>query len=80
MPKKKKTREQKIIADRRHKIIAPSLEKPSAASVPLRKIPTAKSVISTSSYSYLNSDLIKTLILTSSIIIIEIVFRYIFGA
>lgn len=80
MPKKKKTREQKISADKRRRIEIPasksapsisthSYTKPEALS-PAQTINRA-TTITTSGYSYLVSDLTKTVLLTIGIIIVE---------
>lgn len=85
MPKKKKTRKQKTLADTRHKeyIIEP-LQKILPENEPQKTYtpqPIVKQAIITSHYSYLYSDLLKTLIITISIIIAEVILRYFaFGA
>ena len=98
MPKKKKTRKQKIIADVRHKqyvdqpITAKidSLTQIKSENMPIETKPNYKQqtpyapqqnlnqAITTSHYTYLYSDLLKTLILTFSIIIAELLIRYLF--
>lgn len=81
MPKKKKTREQKISADKRRKIEIPSAKSTPPAithSYNSEVIPTAQpttkvTAITTNDYAYLVSDLIKTVLLTTGIIIAEYV-------
>lgn len=83
MPKKKKTRKQKIIADMIHKTVKmPSLqavpqlpEEPKVESKPQTIVKT----IATSSYQYLYSDLFKTIVLTISIIAGELVLGHLFA-
>lgn len=86
MPKKKKTRKQKIIADMRHKVAAerPEIEykpQPSAdmGQPQLDRVQhSSTQTIDASRYQYLNSDLLKTVILTFSIIAGELVLNYLF--
>lgn len=77
MPKKKKTRHQKIKADMRHKDYkAPSeMLVPSFQLNPVQpQIKTEKTqTIATAQYAYLYSDLRKTLILTILIIVAELI-------
>ena len=87
MAKKKKTRRQKELADIRRRragthlkpdqtspVTAPTYSLEQKTSVPPVQ-PIAHS-IATSSYRYLSSDLLKTLILTCSIIVVEILLRF----
>ncbi len=90
MPKKVKTRKQKILADLRRKVAPVEVKKVDSAtySLPSQKSSSishpvaAKSksnnqaTITTNSYSYLSSDLRRTILLTSAIIIAEIVIRF----
>ena len=86
MAKKKKTRKQKMFADMRHKdYVAEPLETvQSEHNEPQKTYPSqpiSKQAIITTQYSYLYSDLLKTLILTISVIIVELVLRsFAFGA
>lgn len=89
MPKRVKTKKQKILADLRRKNSPSVIEKTDfttytlpttmhvdspKSDMPGKKIASAKAV-STSGYAYLYKDLRKTLLLTSSIIIAEILIR-----
>jgi len=87
MPKNKKTRKQKILSDhRRHQnpvaVNSYSFEKPTISiqtpqeppAIPSR--PPNSSAIATSDYHYLFADLLKTMILTGSIIVGELILRY----
>lgn len=77
MPKKKKTRKQKIIADSRYnavKIQSPRIVDSIGDSVIEYK--TQPQVISPSRYRYISSDLIKTLVLTVLIIAGELALAY----
>ncbi len=88
MPKKKKTKEQKISADKRRKIEIPAAKSaPSIATHSYVKSETdtppaainKNAAIATTGYSYLVSDLTKTVLLTTGIIIAEyILFLVIF--
>lgn len=88
MAKKKKTRKQKRLADMRHKeYTAQPLEPIQSERNESQKIyPSSQPIqpkkeIITTHYSYLYSDLAKTLILTISVIVVELVLRYFaFGA
>ena len=91
MPKKKKTRKQKTLADvRRQKepkvtntafaeskpqtrenVVAPST--PDEMQPPSR---TSKRIVQTSDYHYLARDLRKTILLTTSIIVIELAIKF----
>ena len=89
MAKIKKTRKEKKLADQRKKIIvttaqqiAPDKEEAMLTIKPVKveqNISTKKTLpvntISTSGYNYLSQDLIKTAILTSSIVIVELVIK-----
>jgi hypothetical protein len=87
MPKKKKTRKQKVLADTRHReYFAEPLEQIRIDSSEPKKVyhpqpkPEAQAIV-TAHYSYLYSDLLKTLILTISVIVAELALRYFaFGA
>ncbi len=78
MPKKKKTRQQKMLADQRHNThtfaaVLPNeqQEKTATTSIPL---PLTKPLhsIATIDYGYLGIDLRKTLFFTGSIIVLEL--------
>lgn len=84
MPKKKKTRKQKMAADLRNKTTGqtvytlptqqttnPVLQQKSEPA-----IRTQNQNILTSEYTYLNTDLIKTAVLTISIIIAELLLQF----
>jgi len=82
MAKKKKTRQQKILADKRREVLATALysfspespkqrEKQSVAA-PVRQTVT----IASSSYGYLAGDLSKTAIFTGIVVLIELVANY----
>lgn len=88
MPKKKKTRKQKILADSRqhtdsventsqqiptYSVASVVNEEPNSQPKISHK---ATSHISTIEYSYLSKDLLKTLTLTGSIIVAEIILLY----
>lgn len=89
MPKKKKTRKQKIIADARHKIavnqsakVARSASEPSINYEPHVQLAqdtvASTQTIIASRFQYLRSDLIKTIVLTILIIAGELVLSYFF--
>jgi len=84
MPKKKKTRKQKIIADTRRQVYlespTPKVEIGKLPQIALRPKPVVKQTISLPEFSYLYTDLIKTAILTSSIVIAELLLKFIFSA
>lgn len=81
MPKKKKTREQKILADKRRNVENQSLY---TFTSPLSQAPKKQSAnttpkaatISTASYKYLAGDLRKTLLLTFFIMVAELLIYY----
>jgi len=83
MPKKKKTRKQKIQADSRHTTESAALpsEQIQTYSVAKKEVISPKvtssstTTIATSDYRYLSKDLLKTVLLTISIIIIELVLQ-----
>ena len=78
MAKKKKTRKAKTRADTRHREY---IVEPLQQLQPEHNEPYRQATIITSEYIYLYSDLLKTLILTISVIVAEIVLRYfVFGA
>lgn len=80
MPKRTKTRKEKIIAETRHRAYVPAIN----TSTVNPEIPTASNtnqqestrVIKTSSYSYLSADLWKTIILTTAIVTAELLIAY----
>ncbi len=78
MPKKKKTRQQKMLADQRHNthtfaaaLSSEQQEKVATTSIPLPLTKPTHS-IATIDYAYLGIDLRKTIFFTSSIIVIEL--------
>lgn len=90
MPKKLKTKKQKIRSDLRHKNYLPESEK---AEFTTYSLPTFKEIehkptpaeqtfltsakqVSTVGYSYLSRDLRKTILLTLSIVMVEILIKY----
>lgn len=83
MPKKKKTRKQKLLADMRRKVVkiesvqtvVQTLEEPKIEHKPQPQV----KAIATSSYQYLYSDLFKTIILTISIIAGELALGRLFA-
>ncbi len=83
MPKKKKTRKQKILADMRHKTV--KMQSPHAVAKLFEepkvehKIHSPIRAIATSNYQYLYSDLFKTIVLTLSIIAGELVLGRLFA-
>ena len=87
MPKKNKTRKQKVLADTRHKeYFVEPLEQIRVENKEPKKVyhpqsrPVAQAIL-TEHYSYLYSDLLKTLILTIFVIVAELVLRsFAFGA
>ena len=86
MPKKKKTRKQKMLANTRHKeyFLEPlqSVKPEHSESLkPYSPQPNPNQAIVTSHYNYLYSDLLKTLLLTILVIMSELALRYFaFGA
>jgi hypothetical protein len=81
MPKKKKTRQQKIIADKRKEVHSFSTYSLSSESLKQQvKHPTIaveKTVtVTTSSYQYLTKDLRKTALFTGFIMLIELVLKF----
>jgi hypothetical protein len=82
MPKRKKTRKQKIIADTRHKSPTGhqlSQEKTQPEQAILTSSPQ-KQTINVSEFSYLYADLTKTITLTISIIVAELLLKFFLGA
>ena len=89
MPKKRKTWKQKITADLRQKAYIPNPDTFSSQEVVSSQQPAFQQsqnldnkkqtvhAISTSAYHYLSSDLLKTLILTWSIVLVELVLRFV---
>ncbi|MBI5122286.1 hypothetical protein HZA75_00345 [Candidatus Roizmanbacteria bacterium] len=80
MPKKKKTRQQKIIADHRREEVNTSLYSFTPESLTSQSKqhlkPVKKSIaITTSSYQYLTRDLSKTALFTAAIVLIELTLR-----
>jgi hypothetical protein len=90
MAKKKKTRKQKIAADVRHENYVYQTQFKSQDTISMQSDTPhtenqikqiSKPQISTLQYSYLYTDLRKTILLTISIICIELIFKYfLFGA
>lgn len=81
MPKKNKTREQKILADKRRSVENKSLYTfTSTLSQSQQKQPAAgrkhTTAIATASYQYLAGDLRKTLLFTFLVIIAEVLIYY----
>lgn len=80
MPKHKKTRKQKIMADQRRETSAPlySFTPESLPKQAKPEIPSVKPIvsISTASYQYLRADLRKTALFTALIVVLELVFYY----
>ena len=82
MPKKKKTREQKMLADKRRELgnqtLYTFISTPSKSQGEL--IPHASKqpavAISTTSYRYLAGDLQKTLLFTTFIVVTELLVKY----
>jgi hypothetical protein len=81
MAKKKKTRQQKILSDKRREVLATSLysytpegpkQQAKHAISPVRQTAT----ITTSSYKYLAGDLTKTASLTGIVVLIELIANY----
>ncbi len=79
MPKKKKTRDQKILADHRRETIPTSVYSlnPNLITASKQPTPTIKSnvTIATKSYGYLAHDLRKTTFFTFSILLIELLLK-----
>ncbi len=81
MPKKKKTRQQKILAEKRREtstmplytITSESL--PTQAKQPISPVKHTQT-ISTISYNYLGADLRKTALFTGVIVLIELTLRF----
>lgn len=82
MAKRKKTREQKILAEikRREELVNDNTysysESSKSSAVPLKSVPTPTAPllqVSTDHYAYLISDLRKTLIVTAGVILIQII-------
>jgi hypothetical protein len=79
MPKKKKTRKQKILADTRQKVIVEVTKVEYETQTRLdrdQQIPVQ--MIDASRYQYLSSDLFKTIVLTLSIIAGELILGHLF--
>ncbi len=90
MPKKVKTKKQKLLSDLRHKNISPTLEQTdfTTYSLPAPKKADSKYThpekayaapsrgVSTAGFSYLLPDLRKTILLTISIVVAEILIKY----
>lgn len=80
MPKKKKTRKQKIISEMRHReyktqVIAPK-DDIHVSVTPIQPKQEPVQAIATQRYSYLYSDLRKTIILTFMIVLTELILGY----
>lgn len=82
MPKKKKTREQKLLADKRREVTNQGLytftstPPKSHAAQPLSSHRQTATTISTTSYKYLAGDLRKTFLFTLFIMVTELVIYY----
>ena len=81
MPKKKKTRQQKILAEKRRETSSQPLYTITPESLPKQaKQPVLQvkhtPTISTISYNYLATDLSKTALFTVAIVLIELVLRF----
>lgn len=87
MPKKKKTRKQKMLTDSRHQAekndvptqqtFSYSVESPKRKETTISPKVSVSHAISTSEYSYLSKDLIKTFAVTGIIIFAEILLFFI---
>ena len=83
MAKKQKTREQKKQSDFRrqsHYSYTPGMTEVKISDSPTRLSPSSKTpsssyAVSTSGYKYLSGDLLKTTILTASILLIELTLK-----
>ena len=75
MSKKRKTRNQKVLADQRH--ILYHLDLPAQPSYPIEKKPSLQSLISEDiqrpTYAYVLSDVKKTSLITFSIIFMQVI-------
>lgn len=83
MPKRKKTRKEKIVADVRRETnpvpvyTVPAIVLTKKSSVPQHTTHTAKPVtIATTDYHYLSKDLLKTGIFTGVIVALELVLHF----
>jgi len=82
MPKKKKTRKQKILADHRRETSTQSLysfvpERLETQAKPaVEQVKKQPQTISTTAYQYLGTDLRKTALFTGSIILLELLVRF----
>ena len=81
MPKKKKTRQQKILAEKRRETSTMPLYTITPESLPQQAKPAISSMkqtaaVSTNSYTYLASDLGKTTLFTLAIVLIELALRF----
>ena len=82
MPKGGKTRKQKILADLRRQAMHQDKKEVDLKtySIPAQKLPHEESPIkihsSTIDYRYLTRDLLRTLLLTCSIVIAELMMKY----
>ncbi len=88
MPKKKRTLKQKVQSDVRrhsthtmthHESDGQTFSLPQSYFTPTQKIPATPRVttIATNEYRYLGRDLFKTMFLTGTIVLIEILIRYV---
>lgn len=90
MPKKVKTKKQKMRSDLRHTNYSPEIEKADFTTYSLPALKRADhkptpaeqtfsapiKAVSTTGYSYLSTDLRKTILLTVSIIVVQILVKY----
>jgi hypothetical protein len=82
MPKKKKTREQKMRSDHRREVSNTALysftaKTPERQAKPVVSSPkTTTHTISTTSYNYLSSDLRKTALFTGGVILLELIISF----
>lgn len=80
MPKKKKTRKQKITADMRHKVVVEGPKSEYKAPPRLDRDQQAPvQAVVVNRYQYVYKDLFKTVILTLSIIACELVLGHLFA-
>ncbi len=92
MPKKVKTKKQKMLADLRRNNYSPGIEKTDfttyslptikmeerISTPPERAYRAPKGVVTTAGYTYLLADLRKTILLTCTVVIVEILIKYYF--
>jgi len=84
MPKRKKTRKEKLIADTRHAPIASPLYSvpevvvnKTSKPIPQSQTQQTPITIATKEYSYLGKDLLKTGMFTGAVIAIELVLHFV---